>query len=346
MENSEEHSQSRPIGVLSALATGFDRIAAKPYLILPPLILDMFLWFGPHLTIPSIIHEATSILVLPSGADPAQLAQVEVLQDMMAIFGERFNLFASLSNLPEGMPFNLLFAIFGSLMVGMPSLMAARKPIFTPIGTASTIELSNPSSALAIWLGLGVIGLGVGALYHRLLARQIAPKARFSTPWLSWGRLLVLAVLVYVGAFSLFRVTFAVASYSGIILFGLPILYIAAVYLVFTPHGIIRYGHGIVRALRESVVLVRWNFLGTVGFLTTAFIIMWLSTTQVWVLPGEDSWFSILALLGHSFISTTLLVASYAYYQSRLGWLKQQFSKIPLRSVDSKHPEGEANSDD
>ncbi|MGA9532977.1 MAG: hypothetical protein WBR18_09700, partial [Anaerolineales bacterium] len=76
------------------------------------------------------------------------------------------------------------------------------------------------------------------------------------------------------------------------------------------------YRFGVIRAMLESVFVVRWNFLSTVGFLSAAALISWL-TNQIWTLPTSSSWFEILSMVGHAFVSGTLLTSSYAYYQGR-----------------------------
>jgi hypothetical protein len=59
-----------------------------------------------------------------------------------------------------------------------------------------------------------------------------------------------------------------------------------------------------------------------VGFLGVAFGLSWI-TGLLWELPGETSWLTLLALLGHSIVSATLLIGSYAFYQGRWEWLSQ-----------------------
>jgi len=48
VETPAQKALNSPIGILASLAAGFDRIAARPALILPPLLLDLFLWLGPR----------------------------------------------------------------------------------------------------------------------------------------------------------------------------------------------------------------------------------------------------------------------------------------------------------
>ena len=342
VENPISRTPSKPVGVLAALAAGFDRVAAKPILILPPLILDLFLWFGPHLTLPflvSIVPDGISGLVDSFGADPMMVEQVNVLQQMLNLFIERYNLISALSSLPAGMPFNLLTAI-ASLPAGVPSLMAGAMPANTPIGQPQILEIGDLSSVVVIWAGMTVFGLGLGAFYHRWLAQQAAPKAEVTTGWIVWIRMVLLFLLVYISGFLWILCMVLLASTVGLfvpligtilLLIVLSLLFWAAVYMAFTAHGIVLYGFRVVKAMLESVRVVRWNLLSTVGFLFLCFFITWLSM-QVWVLPGDDSWYRLLALIGHAFVSATLIAASYIFYQSRHSWLVQMQASLTAQA--------------
>jgi hypothetical protein len=152
--------------------------------------------------------------------------------------------------------------------------------------------------------------------------------------------MVLLFLLTYVGGGLAAMVLLFLASLVGLIipfispillLLGLGLLFWVAVYLTFTAQGIVLYRYRLVRAMIESVQVVRWNLLSTVGFLFLSFLITWLST-RIWLLPGEDSWYSILALLGHAFVSTTLLVASYFFFQGRRLWLVQVREALAVQS--------------
>lgn len=124
---------------------------------------------------------------------------------------------------------------------------------------------------------------------------------------------------------------------------ALPIAFIAGMYLAFTPHGIVRFRYGIFKAIRESVRLVRWNFFPAVGYIFLAFMVMWVTTTQIWVLPDEDSWFMLLAMLGHAFLSATLLAGSYAFFQGRHSWLTESLPAKRVETLDGETSEGESS---
>lgn len=322
---------TRPIGVFRALATGFDRIAARPLLILPSLLLDVFLWFGPHLTMPALIETLTTELIVPIGADPALTEQASAIRETLAVFIDRFNLFSAFSTLPAGMPFNLIFSVFSSLLVGLPSLMAMRMPVTTPLGIALILSINSPQYVILTWLGISVIGIGVGVFYHRLLIRQIDPEAEIGNAWMAWGKLLVLACIGYLSGSLILFLTGLIASGQGLVYLGLPLLFVAGVYLSFTPHAVLRYQMSVWQALRQSLWFVRWNFIGAFGYLLMAFALLWLSTAQVWSLPNDESWFNLLAILGHAFVSTTILAGSYAFFQGRRQWLLARLDEMTAR---------------
>lgn len=307
--HNSDHS-SKPIGVFQSIAAGFDKIAAQPLLLIPPILLDLFLWFGPRLTIPSVIEELSKYIIMPVGAEEAMAEQ---LRTSFLELGNRVNLFSVVSSYP----------------VGISTLMAGRRPIEAPLGDVSVLQLTNPVLILASLLVFMVIGQGIGAQFHHCIARQLAPDEDLIEQWKASMKAILLTGLVFSLAFLTLIVFSLVAVLASLLLplFGFMIVFLgfsfilwAFIYLIFTPHGIVRYKLGIVRAMMESATLVRWNVLPVVGYLGFAYVVTYL-TNLVWALPDESSWFSLLAILGHAFISATLLAGSYAFYQDRRSWL-------------------------
>jgi hypothetical protein len=326
-----EANSTEPLGIWAAIVKGFERVAARPILLVPLIILDLLLWFGPHLSLANMIPEGIAWMGIPDASDPAIAGQVQMVEDLIGIFRERFNLLSALSPLPGGMPFNLLVAV-GSLPAGLPSLMAGQLPIKNPLGSVTTWYLEGSSQILLLWVVLTVVGLGLGAFYHRRLARETAPQGTLASGWLAWGRMILLFLIAYVGGLAALTLVVLVGSFLGLvhpllstvfIIVGIGLLFWAAIYLAFTAHGIVRYDFGVLRAMLESAFVVRVNLLSASGFLFVAFLVIWLSTTQIWSLPGEGSWYNLLSVLGHAFVCATLLTASYVYYQSRRTWARQ-----------------------
>lgn len=322
-----------PMGVLAALAIGFDRIGARPWLLLPPIGLDLFLWLGPALRVSGLVRTVMASLVAPPGADALMLEQVRLLRQMLTDLGNHFNLFAALSSLP----------------IGIPSLMAGRMPADSPVGVTPRLELSDPLGVVGLWCGLTLVGLVLGALYHRWAAQQVAQEGEVPRGGRVWARIILLAVVAWGGVFLMLAATLTAVTFVTLLLpsqtwlgvlmalAGFSLLFWLGVYLIFSPHGIVRYGLSVLRAMAESIQVVRWNLLGTTVFVGLAIGITWL-TNWVWSLPSEESWYSLLAVVGHAFVSAVLLVGSYAFYQSRREWMLRLRSLMAAPAAGPSQP--------
>lgn len=310
VERQNSGNSSRPIGIIQSVAAGFDKIAAQPLLLIPPVLLDLFLWFGPNLTIPSVFEELAKYLITPVGTEEAMAEQ---LRTSFIELGGRVNLFSVVSSFP----------------VGISTLMAGRRPIESPLGEPAVMQVTNPLLIILLLVVLLLIGQAVGAQFHRVIARQWATKEDVLEEGKASLRAIALASIVFGMAFLVIFGFSLIAVLVSLImpLFGLMVAFLgfsfslwAVIYLIFTPHGIFRYKLGIIKAMRESATLVRWNVLPVVGYFGFAYALTYF-TNLAWVLPHENSWFSLLAIFGHAFVSATLLAGSYAFYQDRRAWL-------------------------
>jgi len=292
-----------------AITTAFDRLAARPYLILPALALDLFLWFGPHLNLAAVFSALASSMASPASGPPELATQISLAKDLLTDFGSRFNLFSALSSFP----------------IGVPSLMAATMPKISPAGEPGMIPLSDPVTILLLWAALTAAGLGLASVYHAAVAKAASPASAVARPWGLWWKVLAMAALTYVGMGIIILVSLLAASAvtlitpflgTGVAFLGFTLLFWLTVYLIFTPHGLVRYRLGLIPSMRESVRIVRRDFFAVVGLLATLTLLSWV-TGLVWELPPAASWFSALAVLGHAFVSAMLLVASYVFYVGR-----------------------------
>jgi hypothetical protein len=301
--------RTRAPGILRTLATAFDHVAARPYLILPAFVLDLFLWFGPRLNLAALFNALAASLVVPATARPEVADQIALAKDLLTSFGSQFNLFSVLSTFP----------------VGVPSLMAGTMPMVTPVGEPTTIALSDPKAIALTWLCLTVAGLGLATVYHAAVARAAAPRSPAARPWALWGKVLVMSAGAYLGLGVIVGASLMAAALvtlitpflgTGVAFLGFTLLFWSGVYLVFTPHGLVGYRLGLVPSMRESVRIVRRDFFPVVGLLSTLVILSWVAA-RVWELPSADSWFSLLAVVGHAFVSAMVLLASYVFYVGR-----------------------------
>jgi hypothetical protein len=48
----------------------------------------------------------------------------------------------------------------------------------------------------------------------------------------------------------------------------------------------------------------------------------------LWAVPAEESWLALVGVLGHAFITTALLAASFIYYQAMSTWLQAVLERL------------------
>jgi hypothetical protein len=307
-----KRSSSQRIGVFAAFSIGFDRIAARPVLILPPIFLDLFLWLGLRLRITEIVADSLSVFSQQLALEPSLEQQLGVFEEMVTQIGNAYNLLSALSSLP----------------IGIPSYMAGRMPLASPLTESPSVEVTQPTQALLVWIGLTLGGIILGTLYHVWIAKQVAPSLSWERAPLAVLRMLAFSILIYLALtlvlmFVLFLsslATLILPLFGAIVLFlGFTFIFWTGFYLVFAPLGIVRYSLGVFRSMAESLRVIRWNFLSTVGFLLIILGISWIGNV-IWNLPDEYSWFTILAVVGHGFVAAVLLTSTYAFYQDRRSW--------------------------
>ena len=91
---------------------------------------------------------------------------------------------------------------------------------------------------------------------------------------------------------------------------------LVAIYLAFSLHGIFLNERPTGRALVESVRLVRRHLSSTIALFLWVFLLRAL-LRMLWMLADNGSWFTFISILGHSFISTALVAATFIFYRDR-----------------------------
>jgi hypothetical protein len=309
MTQGKENSTSPP-GVWQTIAAGFDLTARHFWLVLLPALLDAFYWLGPRLSMRPLVERYVAMLP----ADPA----IAGITEQFITLAPRTNLFTSLS-----VP-----------VLGLPALMVGAAPLETPLPT-QVFELESMGLWLGLFLLFSVTGLLLTAVYFTLIAQEVGRKpgksVRLSLPLLLgrvirlWGQLLgltllviSLAVLVYVpllplslllGLFSTILAAFALMTGPVLILWLI-------IYLFFAPHGLALNGRSLLQAATESIYLVRSHLFSVVGLMMILFLGRNIMATLL-LLADDGSWLTLASILGHAFVMTSLVAATFIYYRDR-----------------------------
>ena len=123
--------------------------------------------------------------------------------------------------------------------------------------------------------------------------------------------MLVLASLSTLGV-SLMQVAFFAIAMVGS-WFVVPVF--------FAPHGIFLRGQDVLRSIAASLKMARFTLPTSSMFVLTIFL-MGQGLNYLWSVPSDDSWMLLVGVIGHAFITTSLLAASFIYYRDMNAWLE------------------------
>jgi hypothetical protein len=328
-----------PLGVIGCLTAGFEMVGRHLWLIALPVLLDLFLWLGPRLSVVTLLQQFAAVLKAQSAPDPATMRQVTQAAQLLEQFGSQFNLFSFLSALP---------------LLNVPSLLAWHASgTMSPLGEPQLLMVTN----VLILVGWGAmlipIGMALGVLYLNSLAHRVCAmrspgeqvpaltKAEgsalseaegpeqaigvsggvgrlirvflFATGMLIGGAVLTLLWMLLVGT------VMAIAPMLGLLVwaFGIGLGSYIALHFLFVVHGVLIGGRGLLRAVWESILLIHAQFASVIGLVVLA-VVIYEGLGLAWSLPSGDSWSLLVGILGNGCIATGLTAATFVFYQERM----------------------------
>lgn len=339
-----------PIGVLAALTAGFEAVTARLDLILPPLVLDVWLWLGPHLSVQALWQSALEAIPTPPGVEATVAQNLDALRVALTNYAATFNLFSTLSATPalNSAVLSILSmlqfdpewlgreqnSVLGFSPLGVPSLLAGRAPIVHPGGGAVVWSVNDPFIYFLLWGAFLLLSLFLGAWYLGGIAQQVRDaqsnlRQRLIRVWGDWARLTAVSLLALIVTLIIGLPLIVVAFIAGllgdialqfVIALGWTLWIWSLFYTGFTIHSIILQKRNIFGAVWDSVRLVRANLPGTLGLFLLVTITS-LGLGVIWNYPPDDSWFLLIGLAGHALISTALVAATFVFYQDRYRWM-------------------------
>ena len=307
--------------VLKSIKNGFDAITKHLILLIFPIGLDLVLWFAPHLQIKSqikrIVTEMGEVSALLS---PDFGEMVEAGQEIWMIAAERINLFIALRSFP----------------VGIFSLLSSILPVENPVGNPIFWDVPQLSIAVIISLILFITGLAFGGLYFSSV-RQAAlfDDVNWRTILQEWPRISIQAFLLSLIWIILFFGILVLGSCvaTGITLFSVSLGQLVIILfgivsfwlifpLFFSPHGIFSQGQRAWKSMMQSIKLTNMTFFKTGLFIMLAILVNQ-GLNLVWQVAPENSWLMVISIIGHAFVTTSMLAASFVYYQDMIRWFEE-----------------------
>jgi hypothetical protein len=297
-----------PPKIISALTSGFDAIANHISLILLPALLDMFFWLGPQLKADSLLAPMFEL----AAQNPAN-EQLKPLMDTLTEAAKGLSLFSSLRSYP----------------VGIFSLMAGNLSLTTPLGQRLQIDPGSLPASFALILGLTLAGWIGGSLYFRAVAslvvkekappflRAIVQSFLLSGLWMVFFAMAYMPiVLVFLLAQSLLNETIL---FFLMLLVSIPLSwFLIGVY--YSSYGVFMEAHNAFRSVWNSFRVVRYS-LPNLGWFSIVVIVLSYGMDLLWRIPPATSWMTLVGILGHAFVSTSLLAASFFYFRDLSTWI-------------------------
>ena len=308
-----------PPGLFASLMRGFDSVANHILVILPPVLLDLFLWLGPHLRLKSFLQPFI---------------------DQLPSLAKRFPIqFPGRGHGPAG------------LDEFHQPVQPVHHPAHFPGGSHQPVELrdarANPAGSsckpgrrfVLRDLGLGRAPGPAGLVDRRnLLLLDLRRGAQT-------GSALALEIHetdhVPFDHLAGHPVRFGVAGPAGDIRDhilqpdpGQIMLFIGALLLVwlvmpvfFSAHGIFTLQLDAFRSILGSLRMVRFTLPNT-GLFLLVFVSINTGLNFLWNTPSHNSWWMLVGIAGHAFVSTALLAASFIYYRDINAWLTARLEQL------------------
>jgi hypothetical protein len=291
-----------------------------------PLLLDLFLWFGPRLSAQAPIEALVDWAAAQSEGTPDTANQL-VLDTMRQAAAQA--------------------DLFGLLATQIPSMILLLDPAQTPLAAnRPIIMLTSIPATIVVSLILVLIGLLLSIVYLTPIAQTVragAPDlaAASQRVWFYWLRVVALILIIFVAAIAVtvpLSIIAALLTVVGVNLLPLFlfVMQLAAIwllfYLFFVVDAILVSEVGPLRAMRYSVAVVRHNFWSTLGLIVLTLLIARglpiVFTVLARVIVGVP-----IAIVANAYISTGLAAASMIFYRDRLARWQQQQRAAALNRV-------------
>jgi len=309
MNTSSESRFEKP-NIIQALLSGFNTIANKPYLILLPILLDLFLWFGPAWRVDEYFAPLINGMTKLPNIDNIGYAEIlESYQDYWQQIITDFNLASSLRTLP----------------IGVPSLMVSKPSFLNPIGNPLIFSLKSNLQVLGVSILFLLIGYLLGNIYYRSISGQVIKSTQdndikshlkvFSQIILMPFLLLIIILLISIPLLLIFTLITLISPSIGQFVLIIASVFIIWVVmpLIFTPHCIFLYQQNLISAMMTSISVVKTSMGQTSLFLILSIVLME-GMDYLWRSPSVDNWFLFVGILGHAFIVTAVIASSFHYF--------------------------------
>jgi len=332
----QQQAQTRTVpGVIDTLSAGYQAVNRRPGLLAIPLLLDLFLWLGPRLSIAPLVRHALALydVFLQQALAGATISAEQASQLQAASAQVR-------QAAEQGAASFNLFSLLASGRLGVPSLLASLSPT-AGFWSPSVTTMDNGLAFLGLAIVLLLAGLLVGALYLGAITQGVrddrfAPALLLRQVWRYWGQVVAYLALI-VGLIFLLGAPFAFvlglatlfSPLLGSFLLGLAwvIGIWTAIYLFFALAAIFVSEVGPLQAIWHSFNIVRFNLWATLRLIIVVSVIG-LGMPLLWEMVVGNPWGVLAGIGGNAYIGTGLSAASLIFYRDRYADWQAQLAAV------------------
>lgn len=320
--------------IIDALSAGFNLVRRRLWLMLVPVVLDLFLWLGPRISVGPLLQRIAPLLSPPATAalSAADAQTLALSRDALLEAGRSFNMFSLLTN----------------SLLGVPGVMSVAEPA-QPVLASPVVQVSSGWLALGALILLLLASVFIATLYLSLIAQEVTTgtislKNLLRDVWVCGSRIVVLGVfllgiaLVFILPMSIVSAVAAVFSQGLAIMmigaFSLAAMWVTLavlIYLFFAVSAIVLNGDGVLQAVRNSVIVVRRNMWSTLGLVVLVNVIS-MGLGLVWQRMAVASWGAPIGILCNSFVGSGLAAAVFIFYRDRYARLQQEVQSAALKT--------------
>ncbi|HMO55758.1 MAG TPA: hypothetical protein PKA05_00385 [Roseiflexaceae bacterium] len=319
-------SKPKNATLIDILSDGYTTVNRRPWLVIIPLILNLYIAYGAQLSFAPLFERFGSFADRMQAAAPeAQQSDVSTAELLATLGRTDWRQGLAVLNFVPTLPVNQLVRddVAVTEISAIPTLLLAFVLINLAALPTSAVFLSlvadsvrgMPVEALEWWRRAPQIGLAILAY----IAIYAAVGLMLGLPFLFLTGLLM-SFSPPIGALALTVILFAV--------------FWIGIYIGFANEAIALHAHGPLQALRTSFNLVRRNFWATIGFLALAGFLIPSGSAIIWQAIAGSSVGMFGAVIGSAYIGSGLAVARMLFVHE---YMRRAVSDaVPAQSMNTR----------
>jgi hypothetical protein len=313
--------EAPPTGVIETLSSGYAAVNRQPWVLVLPVLLNLFLWLGPHVSYSQLVGPALTdasewtrqVAFGPRRAvrDPQLLSGIDQSRQWLIARSDDTNGFEALSWGPLGVP----------SLDGLPSTSDELQFVNGwGDGVVLLIACLGLSLLLGGWFYGGLAVASSGERGGPLAAGRRVPRGVVGV--LGWlvvligaALLLGLPVVLLIGFTALISPPVAIL---GTIMLAAGILF-ATIHLFFSVPAIFVSEAGPLSAIQRSVSMVRRHLWPSIALILLSWLIL-SGMGRVWDVVAsqlQTPYGVLLGILGNAYVASGLIAAGMIFYIQR-----------------------------